>query len=92
MTAGANFGFRSGGRVAVAANQAVWLHAQRDLELYAAWRLGQTSQLRISAANLLGMDMVNERSYLDTGTGALLRSQVVNLGHPSVKLTLESRF
>ncbi|MFC5549626.1 TonB-dependent receptor plug domain-containing protein [Massilia aerilata] len=92
MTAGANFGFRSGGRVAVAANQAVWLHARRELELYAAWRLDQTSQLRISAANLLGMDMVNERSYLDTASGALLRSRVVNVGHPSLKLTLESRF
>jgi len=92
LSAGANFGFRKGGRVAVAANQTVWLHPQRELELYAAWRLDKTSQLRISVANLLGMDMVNERSYLDTATGALLRSRVVNLGHPSLRLTLESRF
>jgi outer membrane receptor for ferrienterochelin and colicins len=92
LSAGANFGFRSGGRVAVAANQAVWLHAQRDLELYAAWRLEKTSQLRIAAANLLGTDMVNERGYVDTATGALLRGRVVNIGHPSLRLTLESQF
>jgi outer membrane receptor protein involved in Fe transport len=92
LNAGANFGFRSGGRVAVTASQAVRQYAQRDLELYAAWRLDKSSQLRISAANVLGMDMVNERSYLDTATGALLRSRVVNIGHPSLRLTLESRF
>lgn len=91
-SAGANFGFRSGGRVAVAANQTVWLHAQRDLELYAAWRLDKTSQLRVSAANLLGTDMVNERSYLNMATGALLRSRVVNIGRQGLRLTLESRF
>jgi len=92
LSAGANFGFRSGGRVAVTVNQTVWQYAQRDLELYAAWRLDKTSQLRLSAANLLGTDMVNERSYLNTATGALLRSRVVNVGHPSLRLTLESRF
>jgi outer membrane receptor protein involved in Fe transport len=92
LAAGANAGFRSGGRVAAAANQAVWLHPQRELELYAAWKLGQTSQLRVSAANLLGTDMVNDRSYLNTETGMTLRSRVVNVGHPSVKVALESRF
>jgi len=91
-SAGANFGFRSGGRVAVTANETVWLHAQRDLELYAAWQLDKTSQLRLSAANLLGMDMVNERSYLDTASGTLLRNRLAILGHPSLRLTLESRF
>jgi outer membrane receptor protein involved in Fe transport len=92
MTAGANFGFRRGGRVAVSANQAVWLYPQRDLELYAAWRLDQSRQLRVSAANLLGTDMVNERSYLNTALGTTLRSRVVNEGHPSLKVALESRF
>jgi outer membrane receptor protein involved in Fe transport len=92
ITAGANFGFRSGGRVAVSPSQAAWLHPQRDLELVAAWRLDRSRQLRVSAANLLGMDMVNERSYVNAATGATLRNRVVNIGHPSVKLALESRF
>jgi outer membrane receptor protein involved in Fe transport len=92
MEAGANFGFRSGGRVAVTGNQAVWLHAQRDLELYALWPLDRASRLRIGAANLLGMDMANERSYTDLASGATLRSRVTNVGHPSLKVALESRF
>jgi hypothetical protein len=78
--------------VAVSPSQAAWLHPQRDLELVAAWRLDRSRQLRVSAANLLGMDMVNERSYVNAATGATLRNRVVNIGHPSVKLALESRF
>jgi outer membrane receptor protein involved in Fe transport len=95
LGAGANFGFRSGGRIAVANNQAVYLHAQRELELYAVWALGadkRGSRLRISAANLLGMDMVNERSYTDMGSGTTLRNRLTNVGHPSLKLSLESSF
>jgi outer membrane receptor protein involved in Fe transport len=92
LGAGANFGFRSGGRIAVAVNQAVWLHAQRDLELYALWQLDRSSRLRIGAANLLGQDMVNDRGYVSLDSGTLLRNRVVNVGHPSLKLTLESRF
>ncbi len=92
MTAGANFGFRKGGRVAVAADQAAWLHVQRDLELYALWKVDKTSRLRISAANLLGMDMITERSYTDLAAGTTLRNRVTIVGHPSLKLTLESSF
>jgi hypothetical protein len=76
----------------VANNQAVVLHAQRELELYALWTLDRSSRLRISAANLLGMDMVNERSYTDTANGTVLRNRLTNVGHPSLKLSLESRF
>jgi outer membrane receptor protein involved in Fe transport len=92
LTTGANFNFRNGGLVRLAANQTAYLNVQRDLELYALWKLDLASQLRISAANLLGMDMVNERGYVDLDTGALLRNRVTNVGHPSLKVTLESRF
>jgi outer membrane receptor protein involved in Fe transport len=95
LGAGANFGFRSGGRIAVANNQAVTLHAQRELELYALWMLDRSksgSRLRISAANLLGMDMVNERSYTNVANGTTLRNRLANVGHPSLKLNLESSF
>jgi outer membrane receptor for ferrienterochelin and colicin len=92
MTTGANFGFRNGGLVRVAANQTAYLNVQRDLEVYALWKLDPASQLRVSAANLLGMDMVNARGYVNLDTGTLLRNRVTNVGHPSLKVTLESRF
>jgi outer membrane receptor protein involved in Fe transport len=92
LTTGANFGFRNGGLVRVAANQTAYLNVQRDLEVYALWKLDPARQLRIAAANLLGTDMVNERGYLNLDSGALLRNRVTNVGHPSLKVTLESRF
>jgi hypothetical protein len=38
------------------------------------------------------MDMINERGYVNLDTGTLLRNRVTNVGHPSLKVTLESRF
>jgi outer membrane receptor protein involved in Fe transport len=92
LTTGASFNFRNGGLVRVAANQTAYLTVQRDLEVYALWKLDPASQLRISAANLLGMDMIYERGYVNLDTGTLLRNRVTNVGHPSLKVTLESRF
>jgi outer membrane receptor protein involved in Fe transport len=92
LTTGANFNFRNGGLVRVAANQTAWLNVQRDLELYALWKLDPSSRLRISAANLLGMELANERGYVYLDSGALLRNRVTNVGHPSLRVTLESRF
>jgi outer membrane receptor protein involved in Fe transport len=92
LSTGANFGFRNGGLVRVAANQTAYLNVQRDLELYALWKLDPARQLRIAAANLLGTDMVNERGYVNLDSGAVLRNRVTNVGHPSLRVTLESRF
>jgi outer membrane receptor protein involved in Fe transport len=92
LTTGANLNFRNGGLVRVAANQTAYLNVQRDLELYALWKLDPARRLRIAAANLLGMDMVNERGYVNLDSGALLRNRVTNVGHPSLRVTMESRF
>jgi outer membrane receptor protein involved in Fe transport len=91
-TGGANFGFQRGAKVAVASNQAAYLSARRDLELYALYKLDPLRQLRISALNVLGQDMVNERSYVDPASGTVLRNRTVNVGNPSVRMTLESKF
>jgi outer membrane receptor protein involved in Fe transport len=91
-TSGANFGFQRGATVRVANNQAAYLSARRDLELYALYKLDPRRQLRISAMNVLGQDMVNERSYMDPASGTVLRNRTVNVGNPNVRVTLESRF
>jgi outer membrane receptor protein involved in Fe transport len=91
-TSGANFGFQRGAKVAVAPNQAAYLSARRDLELYALVKLDPLRQLRISAMNVLGQDMVNERSYADPASGTVLRNRIVNVGNPSVRVTLENKF
>ena len=90
FSAGANFGFRQGGTVRVSANQIVYLHAQRDLDVYASWKLGAGAQLRVTAVNVLGQDYVNDSSYA-TPDG-MLRNRVVNVRRPSVRAAFETRF
>jgi outer membrane receptor protein involved in Fe transport len=92
LTLGGNLGLRSGATVRLAANQTARLNGRRDLDLYAAWKLDARRQLRIAAQNLLGQDTVNERGYLDTASGTLLRNRIVNVGAPSLRATIESRF
>jgi outer membrane receptor for ferrienterochelin and colicins len=91
VDAGANFGFQSGGPVRISLDQTAYQNVKRDLELYALVKLAPTHQLRITGANLLGQDMVNEAGYLDPD-GTLRRNRIVNVGHASLKLMLESRF
>lgn len=91
VDAGASFGYQGGGPVRISPNQIAYQNVKRDLELYALWKLDPTHQLRITGANLLGQDMVNEASYLNPD-GTLLRNRIVNVGHASLKAMLESRF
>lgn len=90
LTTGANFLFKSGGRVRLSANQTAYLNVQRDLELYALWKLTPTRQLRLAAMNVLGQDFVNEGSY--TGTYGVLRNRTTNVNHASLRATLETKF
>lgn len=92
MSTGASLNFTGAGTVRVAGNQVVYLHARRDLELYALWKPDPAYQVRIAALNLLGQDMVDERSYASVDTGSLLRNRIVNVAHPSLRLSLEHRF
>jgi outer membrane receptor protein involved in Fe transport len=91
-SAGASFEFRQGGTVRVSTHQTVYLHAQRDLDLdlYAAWKLDAAAQLRVTAANVLGSDFVNDSS--DATMDGVLRNRVVNLRCPSVRAAFETKF
>jgi outer membrane receptor for ferrienterochelin and colicin len=90
LSAGANFGFRQGGTVRVSANQTAYLHAQRDLDLYASWKLDAASQLRVTAVNVLGSDFVNDSSYATLD--GVLRNRIINVRRPSVRAAFETRF
>jgi outer membrane receptor for ferrienterochelin and colicin len=90
LSAGANFGFRQGGTVRVSTNQTVYLHAQRDLDIYASWKLDAASQLRVTAVNVLGSDFVNDSSYATID--GVLRNRITNIRRPSVRAAFETRF
>jgi outer membrane receptor for ferrienterochelin and colicin len=90
LSAGANVGFRQGGTVRVSAHQTAYLHAQRDLDLYASWKLDAASQLRVTAVNVLGSDFVNDSSYATLD--GVLRNRIINVRRPSVRAAFETRF
>jgi outer membrane receptor for ferrienterochelin and colicin len=90
FSAGANFGFRQGGLVRVSAHQTVYLHAQRDLDIYASWKLGAGAQLRVTAVNVLGSDFVNDSSYATLD--GVLRNRITNVRRPSVRAAFETKF
>jgi outer membrane receptor for ferrienterochelin and colicin len=90
FAAGANVGYRQGGLVRVSAQQTVYLHAQRDLDIYASWKLRAGAQLRVTAVHVLGSDFVNDSSYATLQ--GVLRNRVVNVRRPSVRAAFETRF
>jgi hypothetical protein len=74
----------------LSAEQAERTNVQRNLDLYALWKMAPGFQLRIAGSNLLGQDNVRENTY--AGARGLLLNRFVNVNYASVRLALESRF
>lgn len=89
---GASFAYRKGSTVRLSTSEASYQAVQRDLELYANWKIDKAYELKFSALNVLGQDIVNERSYINTATNVLVRNRIVNVGYPSLRVALASRF
>lgn len=90
LTLGANAGLRQGGVVRVSTSQTVYLHVQRDLDIYALWKVNRTCRLRVAAVNVLGQDFINERSYATVDS--VVRNRVTNVRYPGVRAMLEAHF
>jgi hypothetical protein len=90
VSTGGSFAFKNGGNVRVAANQVAYANVQRNLDLYALWKLGRQYQLRLTAENVLGQDIVRESSY--TSATGIVRNRLVNLMHPALRATLGANF
>jgi outer membrane receptor protein involved in Fe transport len=56
LTLGASFSFQGGGPVRLSERTGAWSGVQRELGMYAVWRVDAQSQWRMSVANLLGQD------------------------------------
>ncbi|MGZ5200755.1 MAG: TonB-dependent receptor plug domain-containing protein [Telluria sp.] len=89
-TTGASFAFKNGGHVRVSAEQTAYVNVQRNLDLYALWKLDRKYQLRLSASNVLGQDMIREASY--TSANGVLHNRLANVVNPNMRVTLEARF
>jgi outer membrane receptor for ferrienterochelin and colicins len=62
---GASFVYQQGGWTQVSDAQSSWRQSRRDFDTYALWKLDTHWQLRLSLANILGMENPYERRYVD---------------------------
>jgi outer membrane receptor protein involved in Fe transport len=64
-TFGASFSFLGGGPAKLSERTAAWAGVQRELGMYAVWRVDANSQWRMSVANLFGQDHRSLASFSD---------------------------
>jgi outer membrane receptor for ferrienterochelin and colicins len=65
ISLGASLAYQQGGWVRISDAQSARQQTRKDLDAYALWKLDEHWQLRLSLANILGMDNNSERSYED---------------------------
>lgn len=66
VTAGGSYSFKSGGLVRISETQTRYVAPRRELDVYALWKYTPKLQFRLTLANVLRQDQVNESTYLDT--------------------------
>jgi outer membrane receptor for ferrienterochelin and colicin len=91
LSAGSSYVFRNGGFVRVSGTQATYQSVRRELEAYLLWKFDPKRQLRVTLANVLAEDFVNETYVVRPGIDTSRRTQVF----PSpmlVRATWEQKF
>lgn len=81
---GMNLNLQFGGRLRQSAEMREYTGPVRTLDVYSLWKVDQTTQLRLSAGDLLSPDRDSSRSYFDdeggtTRTGTERRTAVLRL-------------
>ena len=90
LTIGGGYNFQAGGPVALSANLSTDSSAKRELDLYALYRTGERTRLRVSAANLLRQQHSEIASYRDdSGT---LRKTTLAPTAATLRIVLEQQF
>jgi outer membrane receptor protein involved in Fe transport len=89
-TTGGSLTFKSGSDERLSAEQTQSFNVQRNLDLYALWKLNPQYQLRLAASGVLGQDMFREATYL--GPAGILRDRFGRVNYASVRATLEAKF
>lgn len=87
---GGSFNYRGAGLVRLDTVRTSWATPSRQLDAYLAWKVDATTQLRLSAWNLLAQDYVSRSTYY-TGAGEL-SSGSTSYGVRNIRLQLEARF
>jgi outer membrane receptor for ferrienterochelin and colicins len=89
VTLGASFGYQGGGPVRLSERTGAWSGLQRDLGMYAAWRVDARSQWRMSVANLLAEDHLSMGSFGDRSRS--LQTTTATSTSPTIRLAFEHK-
>ncbi len=65
VTAGGSYSFKSGGTVRTSQTQSTYLTPRRELDVYGLWKFTPKTQFRLTLANVLRQDNMNESTYFD---------------------------
>jgi outer membrane receptor protein involved in Fe transport len=90
MTFGASFNFQGGGPARLSERTAAWAGVQRELGMFALWRVDARSQWRMSVANLLGQDHLARSSFVDQQGS--LQALTTTPTSATLRLAFEHRF
>ena len=90
ITAGGSYSFKSGGQVRISVTQGRYLTPRRELDVYALWKFTPKTQFRLTLANVLRQDYINETSYADQFGSQ--RQRVIFPSAMHVRSTLELKF
>lgn len=90
FNAGGSFTLRTGGPLRITPNRSSFNTVKRELEFYGLWKFDATTQLRVSAVNLLAQPTLIYTQYSDAdGTQ---RDLVETPSRVLLRLTLETKF
>jgi outer membrane receptor for ferrienterochelin and colicins len=89
VTLGASFAYQGGGPVRLSERTGGWNGVQRDVGMYAAWRVNPRSQWRMSVANLLGDDHLAMASFGDQSRS--LQATTTTATSPTIRLAFEHK-
>ncbi|MCH8619128.1 TonB-dependent receptor [Undibacterium sp. TS12] len=84
---GLNMNIQTGGTVQQSTGLRTYSSVNRNLDVYALWKMENKTQLRLSATNLLHQDVLQASQYSDA-QGRVIRSSTTPAS-ASIKLTLE---
>lgn len=73
---GGNFAYKTGGPIRLSANSSTYTSIKRELDFYGTWKVDATSQLRLSAVNVLAQPFTHVSQYADA-SGTLRASSVL---------------
>lgn len=90
LTLGASYSFQNGGPVRISENQYAYSVPKRSLDMYGLWKFNPKNQLRVSVANALHQENVQQSSYADAN--GRLSDTTITPTYVVVRALMEMKF